>query len=114
MPVSLPDGPDLTQASLAVLEQRITVLTLAIERQNVQIGRIADILVDLRNRVDWNAAQMSELLRIVAAGVRDLRETQIYSLLADGPVSVADLNQLQAITKELQERSQQVETTRVA
>ena len=89
--------PDCTQVALANLEQRVTGLTLAVERQSIQLGRIADILADLRNRSDWNAAQVGELLRILATGVRELRETQIYSLLDEGPVSVADLVGLQSV-----------------
>lgn len=106
MPPYLSDDPSLTQAALAGIEQRVTVLTLAIERQSAQIGRIADVLADLRNRSDWQAAQVSELLRILAASLREIRETQVYSLLAEGPVSAADLAQLQAISAELPERAQ--------
>lgn len=104
MPAPSPDELAVAQAALAGLEQRVTVLTLAIERQSAQIGRIADLLVDLRNRSDWNAAQAGEMLRVLAAGVRELRETQIYSLLAEGPVTVADLTQLQAVATEPLER----------
>lgn len=104
MPVSSPDDPTITQEALANLEQRVTLLTLAVERQSAQIGRIADILVDLRNRSDWNAAQIGEFLRMLATGVREVRETQIYSLIADGPLSAADLARLQTVAPEATER----------
>jgi uncharacterized coiled-coil protein SlyX len=107
MPPPSLDDLAITQAALAGLEQRVTTLTLSIERQSAQLGRVADLLVDLRNRSDWNAAQVGELLRILATGMREIRETQIYSLLADGPVSLAELAQLQTVTGELQERVQQ-------
>ncbi len=103
MPSPSLDDLAITQAALAGLEQRVTTLTLAVERQSAQIGRVADLLVDLRNRCDWNAAQAGELLRILATGIRELRETQIYSLLAEGPVSLAELAQLQTVAGELQE-----------
>jgi hypothetical protein len=93
-------NPDLAHIALANLEQRVTSLTMAIERQNMQVGRIADILVDLRNRSDWNAAQVGELLRILSTGIRDIRQTQIYSLLAEGPVSVDALIKLQSVPVE--------------
>jgi uncharacterized coiled-coil protein SlyX len=104
MPARSFDDPTLTQEALASLEQRVTQLTLAVERQNAQIGRIADILVDMRNRSDWNAAQMGEFLRILAAGVREVRETQIYSLIAEGPLTAADLVGLQTIPADQPER----------
>lgn len=108
MPVPSPDDPDLVRAALVTLEQRVTVLTLAVERQNVQIGRIADLLADLRNRYDWNAAQVGELLRILATGMREIRETQVYSLVDDGPLTVAELLQLQSLDREHQEARQSI------
>lgn len=116
MPVPRLDDATITQDALANLEQRVTLLTLAIERQSAQIGRIADILVDLRNRSDWNAAQLGEFLRMLAAGVREVRETQIYSLIAEGPLSTADLARLQSITPETPERpnSRPTEPLRIA
>jgi hypothetical protein len=105
MPLPL-DDPSITQEALVNLEQRVTLLTLAVERQNAQIGRIADLLVDLRNRSDWNDAQVSEFLRMLAVGVREVRETQIYSLIAEGPLSAADLARLQSVTSEASERPQ--------
>ncbi|NTU80624.1 MAG: hypothetical protein HGA45_14815 [Chloroflexales bacterium] len=104
MPALYPNTPDITQAALSSIEQRLTILTLAIERQSAQIGRIADVLVDLRNRSDWNAAQVGELLRILAAGVREIRETQVYSMLDEGPVTVADLIQLQSVPSDCHEQ----------
>jgi hypothetical protein len=104
MPASLLSDPALTQEALANLEQRLTLLTLAVERQNAQIGRIADLLIDLRNRSDWSAAQVGEFLRMLATGVREVRETQIYSLIAEGPLSTADLARLQTVVSEGPER----------
>ncbi len=94
---TLTPTPDLDlHAAVTGLEQRVTDLSLAMERQNVQLGEIIDLLGDLRNRTDWSAAQMGELLRILFAGIQDLRDTQISSLLSDGPITVAALQQLQA------------------
>jgi len=83
-------------AAITCLEQRITDLSLAVDRQNVQNGEILDLLNDLRNRTDWSSAQMGELLRILFTSIQQVRDTQIGSLLAEGPITVATLQQLQA------------------
>ncbi len=94
---TLPLAPDFDLCTaITCLEQRITDLSLAVDRQNVQIGEILDLLGDLRNRTDWSAAQVGELLRILFTSIQQVRDTQIGSLLAEGPITVATLQQLQA------------------
>lgn len=102
MPANETDHATLL-AAVATLEQRVTALTALVQQQHAQIGQLADLLSDQRNRTDWNAAQVGQLLRVLAAGVREIRETQIYSLLAEGPVSVSDLRQLQTVSRDRQE-----------
>jgi uncharacterized protein involved in tellurium resistance len=102
MPADEADRSTLLTA-VASLEQRVTLLTLLVQQQQAQLGHITDLITDLRNRTDFNAAQVGQLLRILASGVREIRETQIYSLLAEGPVSVSELRQLQAVSRDRQE-----------
>lgn len=37
---------------------------------------------------------MAQLLRVIASGVREVRETQVYGLLAEGPVTAEALRDL--------------------
>lgn len=82
------------ETTLINLEQRITDLTSIIERQNIEIARIGDMLVDLSRRSEWNDAQFGQLLRVLSSSVREIRTTQIYGLLNDGPVSTQALREL--------------------
>lgn len=87
-------------AAVANLEQRVTDLSIAIDRQNMQIGELVDLISGLRNSTDWSAVQIGELLRVLFSGIQQIRETQIGSLLADGPITLAALQQLQALSHE--------------
>jgi hypothetical protein len=91
--------PDLCSA-VASLEQRVTALSIAVDRQNVQLGHIIDLLGGLRNSTDWSAAQGGELLRVLFTGIQQIRDTQIGSLLSDGPITLAALQKLQAVSHE--------------
>jgi hypothetical protein len=95
----LPTDLDL-QSAVASLEQRVTDLSLAVDRQNVQLGHIIDLLGGVRNSTDWSSVQMGELLRVLFTSLQQIRDTQIGSLLAEGPITLSDLQQLQAISHE--------------
>jgi hypothetical protein len=93
--------PDLDlRAAVASLEQRVTDLSLAVDRQNVQLGHIIDILGGLRNSTDWSSAQMGELLRVLFTNIQQIRDTQIGSLLNEGPITLAALQKIQAASHE--------------
>jgi hypothetical protein len=97
-PTTTPDL-DLSTA-VARLEQRVTDLSLAVDRQNVHLGHIIDLLGGLRNSTDWSAVQQGELLRVLFSSLQQIRDTQVGSLLSDGPITLAMLQQLQAISLE--------------
>ncbi len=82
------------ETTLINLEQRITDLTSVIERQNIEIARLGDMIVDLSRRSEWNDAQFGQLLRVLSSSVREIRTTQIDGLLNDGPVSTQALREL--------------------
>ncbi|NTV99823.1 MAG: hypothetical protein HGA19_00795 [Oscillochloris sp.] len=84
--------------AVAHLEQRVTDLAFAVDRQNVQIGQLIDLFGGLRNSTDWSSAQIGELLRILFTGIQQIRDTQISSLLAEGPITLAALQKLQAVS----------------
>lgn len=79
---------------VANLEQRLTELSVAIDRQNMQIGELFDLIGGLRNSTDWSAAQIGELLRVLFTSIQQIRDTQISSLLAEGPITLSALQQL--------------------
>jgi hypothetical protein len=95
----LPTDQDLRTA-VASLEQRVTDLSISVDRQNVQLGHIIDLIGGLRNSTDWSAVQMGELLRVLFTDIQEIRATQIGSLLSDGPITLAALQKLQAISHE--------------
>lgn len=79
---------------LTSLDQRLTALTEAVEQQHKETERLTAAIKDLRNRSEWNDAQFSQVLRVIAAGMREIRETQIYGLLSEGPVTTEALRDL--------------------
>jgi hypothetical protein len=64
----------------------------------MQLGQIIDLLGGVRNSTDWSTAQIGELLRVLFTNIQEIRDTQIGSLLADGPITLADLQKLQVIS----------------
>lgn len=88
------------RTAVARLEQRVTDLSLAVDCQNVQLGHLIDLLGGLRNSTDWSAVQMGDLLRVLFTGIQQIRDTQIGSLLSDGPLTLAALQKLQAVSHE--------------
>jgi hypothetical protein len=88
------------RTAVARLEQRVTDLSLAVDRQNLQLSHLIDLSGGLRNSTDWSAAQMGELLRVLFTGIQQIRDTQIGSLLSEGPITLAALQKLQATSHE--------------
>ncbi|NNJ10107.1 hypothetical protein EKD04_007190 [Chloroflexales bacterium ZM16-3] len=88
------------RSAVASLEQRVTDLSLAVDRQNVQLGHIIDLLGGVRNSTDWSSVQMGELLRVLFTSIQQIRDTQVSSLLTEGPITLAELQQLQAVSHE--------------
>jgi hypothetical protein len=81
--------------AVANLEQRMADLSLIVDHQNMQISQLIDVVVGLRNSTDWSAAQFGELLRILFTGIQQIRDTQISSLISDGPITLAALQKIQ-------------------
>ena len=72
---------------LASIEQHLVDLEYTIERQSIAIARLQDELADANRRADWYAVQFSEMMRILARDMRELRATLICSVVSDGPIS---------------------------
>jgi hypothetical protein len=92
------DNQDL-RIAVAHLEQRMADLSLIVDHQNMQIGQLIDMVAGIRNSTDWSAAQIGELMRILFTGIQQIRDTQISSLLSDGPITLAALQKLQISSK---------------
>ena len=72
---------------LASIERHLVDLEYTIERQSIAIARLQDELADANRRADWYAVQFSEMMRILARDMRELRATLICSVVSDGPIS---------------------------
>lgn len=84
---------------LVGLEARLGELADAIAHQAAAIDRLDARLADLSARSEWHDIQSAQMLRVIATAMRQIRETQVYGLLSEGPVSAAALREiLQAAT----------------
>jgi uncharacterized coiled-coil protein SlyX len=80
-PSSHPNEP------IASIEQHLVDLEYTLERQSISIARLQDELAEANRRADWYHVQFSELMRILARDMRELRATLICSVVSDGPIS---------------------------
>jgi uncharacterized coiled-coil protein SlyX len=72
---------------IASIERHLVDLEYTIERQSIAIARLQDELADANRRADWYHVQFSEMMRILARDMRELRATLICSVVSDGPIS---------------------------
>jgi uncharacterized coiled-coil protein SlyX len=72
---------------LASIERHLVDLEYTLERQSIAIARLQDELADANRRADWYDVQFSEMMRILARDMRELRATLICSVVSDGPIS---------------------------
>jgi hypothetical protein len=100
---------------LASVERHLVDLEYTLERQSIAIARLQDELAEANRRADWYHVQFSELMRILARDMRELRATLICSVVSDGPISAQvietllrqtsdDLCELEAPTRPLRTR----------
>jgi hypothetical protein len=80
--------PDL-QASdpLASIERHLVVIEHILEHQTIALAQLRDEFAELGRRNDWHHVQFSEMIRILARDMRELRATLICSVVSDGPIS---------------------------
>lgn len=90
---------------LARIEQRLTAIHNATERQTIEVARLADYFTEFSRRSDWNDIQVSQMLRVIAEEIREVRTTQVYAMINDGPVSLEKLEQLVGNSDEETERA---------
>ena len=72
---------------LASVECHLVDFEYTLERQSIAIARLQDELADANRRADWYHVQFSEMMRILARDMREMRATLICSVVSDGPIS---------------------------
>ena len=99
-PVSHPHEP------LASIEQHLVDLEYTLDRQSIAIARLQDELAEANRRADWYHVQFSEMIRILARDLRELRATLICSVVSDGPISA---QVIQALLRQTPEDARELE-----
>jgi hypothetical protein len=80
--------PDLQPADpLASIEQHLVAIEYMLEHQTIALAQLRDELAESGRRNDWHHVQFSEMIRILARDMRELRATLICSVVSDGPIS---------------------------
>jgi hypothetical protein len=79
---------------LVALAQRVGDLADAVARQAAAIDRLDSRLADLGARSEWHDVQSAQMVRVIATAMRQIRETQVYSMLSEGPLDAQSLREL--------------------
>lgn len=90
-PVSLPACED---SSMSLVATALLDMQRALNHQTILIAQLQDELSELRRHNEWYHAQFSQMFRVVARDVRELRATLICSLIEEGPITVSHLLKL--------------------
>jgi len=72
---------------LASIERHLLAIEHMLEHQAIALAQLRDELADTGRRNDWHHVQFSEMIRILARDMRELRTTLICSVVSDGPIS---------------------------
>jgi predicted transcriptional regulator len=80
-----PESP--SSDPLASIERHLVAIEHMLEHQTIALAQLRDELADTSRRNDWHHVQFSEMIRILARDIRELRTTLICSVVSDGPIS---------------------------
>ncbi len=81
------NSPSQPDNRLNRIEQRLTETEALIQRQSIMLNRLRERLIHTSHSDEWCSVQFSELFRIMARDVRELRTTLIWSVVSDQPIS---------------------------
>jgi phosphoglycerate-specific signal transduction histidine kinase len=93
-PASSPSEP------LASIERHLVAIEQMLEHQTIALAQLRDELAETSRRNDWHHVQFSEMIRILARDMRELRATLICSVVSDGPISAQVIQTLLRQTDE--------------
>ena len=85
---------------LASIERHLVAIEHMLECHTIVLAQLRDELADVSRRNDWHHVQFSEMIRILARDMRELRATLICSVVSDGPISVQAVQALLRQTPE--------------
>jgi predicted transcriptional regulator len=85
---------------LASVERHLVAIEHMLEHQTIALAQLRDELADAGRRNDWHHVQFSEMIRILARDMRELRTTLICSVVSDGPISAQVIQTLLRQTDE--------------
>ena len=80
-------SPTYSEDPLASIERHLLAIERSLEDQSIAIAQLRDELAAAARRDDWHHVQFSEMIRIMARDLRELRATVICSAVSDGPIS---------------------------
>jgi hypothetical protein len=89
-----------TNNPLASIERHLVAIEQLLEHQSIAIARLQDELTDATRRNDWHHVQFSEMIRMLARDMHELRATLICSVVSDGPISAQAIQTLLRQTPE--------------
>jgi esterase/lipase len=72
---------------LASIERHLVRIEQMLEHQSIAIAQLRDELAAATRSNEWYHVQFSEMIRIQARDLRELRATLICSVVSDGPIS---------------------------
>ncbi len=85
---SIPPDP------LASIERHLLAIERMLELHSIALAQLRDEAADANRRNDWYHVQFSEMSRILARDLRELRATLICSVVSDGPISAEVIESL--------------------
>jgi len=76
-----------TDDRLDQIEHCLAQTEQLLHRQTVTLSRLQENFDSTIRREDWYAVQFSEMMRVLARDLRELRAVLIWSVVSEGPVS---------------------------
>jgi hypothetical protein len=94
------------------IEALLTQLLIVLQHQSMEIARLQDELQDFRQRhdetatklsaeiamvgkrSDWFSVQISDVLKVALREIREIRTTQVFTALSEGPISAEQIAEL--------------------
>ena len=80
--------------SLASIEEHLLRIEHMLDHHAIAMAEMRDELNELKRRSDWYDIQFSEMLRVLARDMRELRASVICSIVSDGPISAQFIQNL--------------------